>query len=725
MKKTIQTIICIFVIGISFMVLVVFFSKSMTKKQIEYQNVVLGGFKSTSDEIAKSLNITTDGVRSLFMTSSPEVASKIANNLEKEVKNIHKKSNQLKLKKFSNILSMQLEIKKPTENQKKKVKIQSVIDEIISGSSLLDKTLTSVASLALKKVSSSKELQKKKNKLSKIIRRSTWIYDLDPKAFQDINRGVITVLYTKSNRDIKFAGNAKFTKGIKKLQKNPLTVSQRKSLATLTQSFNEVYSIARIFVASSGDEEFFFRESKRILENIDLLSSLVDGIIKENIMKIQDELETSTISIVFLATNILLACLFISFRLYKKLFSRVKNLVELSNSMASGDLRVNIQVQSNDEIGEIEKSFGLMQKNLNTLISGLNNVNTEVKVVAEKATHGDLKARVNTLGLNDQQLELGERINHLLLTVNNKMDELSVTLKHISNGDLTKKISGSNQEHGIFSALRTSINDTIEHLTGMLKVIINSANISCLLSKDISLGNTNLRENTDKQSLELKNISQNINNLVLTVENNVSSVQTGIELTSEARNKANACGEKMKEIVTFIEDISKSSQEIKSIVDIINEIAFQTNLLALNAAVEAARAGEAGRGFAVVASEVRSLSQKCTSSANGIKHLVDKTISQVQYGQEIVNESDASIHTLLEVMFKVDESAKTIDNSSKTQLKFIHAASEAIKHLQLLTKEITSLAEDVSKKSDESYQASNTLIEKVSIFKLASSKQEK
>src|SRR3546814_8578331 len=86
--------------------------------------------------------------------------------------------------------------------------------------------------------------------------------------------------------------------------------------------------------------------------------------------------------------------------------------------------------------------------------------------------------------------------------------------------------------------------------------------------------------------------------------------------------------DQIQETSKRIKRLGESSQEIGSIVELINDISEQTNILALNAAIQAASAGEAGRGFAVVADEVQRLAERASNATKRIETLVQAIQSE-------------------------------------------------------------------------------------------------
>jgi twitching motility protein PilJ len=126
-------------------------------------------------------------------------------------------------------------------------------------------------------------------------------------------------------------------------------------------------------------------------------------------------------------------------------------------------------------------------------------------------------------------------------------------------------------------------------------------------------------------------------------QRSVQIASRGAAVVRETIQGMDSIRDQIQETSKRIKRLGESSQEIGSIVELINDIAEQTNILALNAAIQAASAGEAGRGFAVVADEVQRLAERSASATKRIETLVQTIQSDTNEAVSSMEQTTAEV----------------------------------------------------------------------------------
>jgi methyl-accepting chemotaxis protein len=263
-----------------------------------------------------------------------------------------------------------------------------------------------------------------------------------------------------------------------------------------------------------------------------------------------------------------------------------------------------------------------------------------------------------------------------------------------------------------------SINRTLEKLKEVIHGIKSGAHEVSVASDQVSQGNANLSQRTQEQAASLEEIASSMEQMTGTTAQNASNAQLTNKLAQDASRLAENGVRVVCNAVQAMSEIDTSSKKIADIIKVIDEIAFQTNLLALNAAVEAARAGEQGRGFAVVASEVRNLAGRSATAAKEIKLLIEDSVSKVESGTQLVNESGKSLEEIVDSVKKASVMATEIAEASREQSEGIEQVNRAILQMDEMTQQNASLVEQAAAASEAMGAQAQELSALVSYFDL-------
>ncbi|OON97211.1 MAG: hypothetical protein ATN32_05775 [Candidatus Epulonipiscium fishelsonii] len=218
--------------------------------------------------------------------------------------------------------------------------------------------------------------------------------------------------------------------------------------------------------------------------------------------------------------------------------------------------------------------------------------------------------------------------------------------------------------------------ESVEVQKQLLSDIEKGLNNFLDISNYVNKSATELTMNTSKQTEITEHFITSTNSLLNGLKTNVEQMTETNQISLNAKERANVGTNHMKNLISTMDEINKSSANIAEVIKIIENISSQTNLLALNAAIESARAGEAGKGFAVVANEIRDLATKSSATVKDIENIIQTSLDNVHKGLAIVKNTDAALSNIVSAINDTVEISNVLLKNNEHQQKFIAQLNE-------------------------------------------------
>ncbi|MCJ0825450.1 methyl-accepting chemotaxis protein [Luteimonas sp. 50] len=333
-------------------------------------------------------------------------------------------------------------------------------------------------------------------------------------------------------------------------------------------------------------------------------------------------------------------------------------------------------------------------------------------------------------------MELNNRNQEAIMRLLDEMGSLA-------EGDLTVKATVTEDMTG---AIADSINFAVEQLRSLVQTITDTSVQVASSAQETQATAMHLAEAAEHQATEINSASDRINEIAASInqvsKNSAESAEVAQRSVQIATNGAgvvrqtiagmDSIRDQIQETSKRIKRLGESSQEIGSIVELINDISEQTNILALNAAIQAASAGEAGRGFAVVADEVQRLAERSSNATKRIESLVqtiqadtneavssmEQTTSEVVAGARLAEDAGTALGEIENVSTSLADLIQGISNAAQQQTAAASNITQAMNTIQSITAQTSQGANQTAESIGNLAQLAADLRRSVADFKL-------
>ncbi|WP_122317697.1 methyl-accepting chemotaxis protein [Pseudomonas cichorii] len=297
------------------------------------------------------------------------------------------------------------------------------------------------------------------------------------------------------------------------------------------------------------------------------------------------------------------------------------------------------------------------------------------------------------------------------------METLSAA-ERVAAGDLSVDIPVSRKDElGLLQTSMQRMTINLRELIGGIRDgVVQLASASEQLSavtEQTTAGVTSQKSETDQVAVAMNEMAATVQEVARNAEDaSIAAIaandeaRKSDEVVVQALDQIGRLAEEVNHSTQAMSDLSRESDKIGTVLDVIKSVAQQTNLLALNAAIEAARAGAAGRGFAVVADEVRSLAQRTQASTEEIEGMVSSLQSGTRKVASILDSSRALTESSVELTRRAGSSLMSISRSVSTVEQMNTQIAAAAEQQSIVADEINRRVVNVRVISDQTFVAS-------------------
>jgi len=379
-----------------------------------------------------------------------------------------------------------------------------------------------------------------------------------------------------------------------------------------------------------------------------------------------------SISLLLFAACILLGAAMLSY-LTLRFTTSIKKASLMIRDIAEGegDLTKRLEIGSSDEVGDLATWF-------NSFVGRLQEI---MKDISEAAYE---------MSSTSQELSASSEESNAI------SQQIALTMQQVAKGSQEQSASASDSAAAV-AELARAIQTVAEGVEEQAAHVQTAAGV------------------TERASQSLNEVLAILERVSLVTSSNTESAAKGAQAVRAVIENTQRIGQSTAEVSARISELNDLSKEIRTIVNVIADIASQTNLLALNAAIEAARAGEYGRGFAVVADEVRGLAERSSKETKTIGDLIqkvgmaiEKAVASMQAGardvangQHLAEQAGSSLDTIYRSASEAQEMVARLIESSQALQESSATTAHAISQIVEIAERNASAVSDMSNSSNE------------------------